>query len=332
VAGAGINAPTQSTLGASQFRKTQKRARKVNVDGDSEDDESGEEMQESEVVGPVELLQKKMGEFEVRYQALSLRNRYATHNSYIEFKQYLHDAQNPGDGAPPLPHSSTWFPADTRESKTPNSTAPPGAFPNEASDAESEIEVMAERIDLKCPITQALMQDPVTSAKCPHSFEREAILQMIQQSQTTTLGEPWRRGMPKTIPCPVCGVILTPEDLQRNPVLVRKIKRLRATESQGYSYDDLDGSMLQRTPGRRETAGFEIGSDDDTTLLRDSQAAEVKSSPRTPRARGRSSAVDDGGDEEMDDDEGDRPPPSSRGLVVDLGGSDEEDDEEEEDG
>jgi hypothetical protein len=87
VAGAGINAPTQSTLGASQFRKTQKRARKVNVDGDSEDDESGEEMQESEVVGPVELLQKKMGEFEVRYQALSLRNRYTSVNLF--FTRYL---------------------------------------------------------------------------------------------------------------------------------------------------------------------------------------------------------------------------------------------------
>ena len=71
VASGGVVAPTQSTLGASQFRQ---RRRDGSSGSDEQDDEdvvaAGQEN-----MGPSGLLKRKLGEYEMRYGNLSMRNR-----------------------------------------------------------------------------------------------------------------------------------------------------------------------------------------------------------------------------------------------------------------
>ena len=133
---------------------------------------------------------------------------YAQNNDYIGFKKLVYDAQFPGDDAPPMPHSSTWFsdqPHDTSSSHT--SGAAPAAGSQPAVDAD-ELTVASEKISIKCPITLLPMKDPVTSTKCPHSFEKEAILSMINASDVTLEGSGRRgRSGPKAMQCPICTVV-----------------------------------------------------------------------------------------------------------------------------
>lgn len=71
VAGAGVVAPTQSTLGASQFRQQ----RRHGVVGSDSEDEGEEEEGGKENIGPAGLLKRKLAEHEGRYGDLSLRHR-----------------------------------------------------------------------------------------------------------------------------------------------------------------------------------------------------------------------------------------------------------------
>ena len=86
-AGGGTVAPTQSTLGASQFRKGRKRRHREYVDEDDEEEDDEEEEDEddeeggSQVVGsgPTVLLKKKLKQHEENYENLPLRTRYDSH-------------------------------------------------------------------------------------------------------------------------------------------------------------------------------------------------------------------------------------------------------------
>ena len=71
VAGGGVIAPTQSTLGASQFRQ---RRRAIGSDSEGEDDADSDGAQEN--VGPTGLLKRKLEEHDTRYKGLTLRTRY----------------------------------------------------------------------------------------------------------------------------------------------------------------------------------------------------------------------------------------------------------------
>ncbi len=233
---------------------------------------------------------------------------YAQNNDYIGFKKLVYDAQFPGDDAPPMPHSSTWFsdqPHGTSGSHT--SGAAPAAGSQPAVDAD-ELTVASEKISIKCPITLLPMKDPVTSTKCPHSFEKEAILSMINASDVTLEGSGRRgRSGPKAMQCPICTVVsslsmagtlyfilitattnqirlqmLTADDVAANPVLVRKIQRIQAAED-AQIQDDSDSDDDVRAPASGRQHPEEIGSSPAATRTphvkneRRSQAQRIQS-------------------------------------------------------
>src|SRR5437016_1407632 len=109
----------------------------------------GEDM---EITGPSVMLQNHIQASKDKYQALSHRTRYALHNSYIGFRRVVHDAQNPGEDAPPLPHASTWF--------TESGSPAPGITSRDQragagveEDSDDDIAIARERISTKCPLT-----------------------------------------------------------------------------------------------------------------------------------------------------------------------------------
>ena len=101
-----------------------------------------------------------------------------------------------------MPHASTWF------ANAPENTADPTSHGETAAAAtieDNDLAVASERISIKCPITLLPMRDPVTSQKCPHSFEKAAIMDMIRASSDTVSGS-GRHGLKQTR-CPICTVV-----------------------------------------------------------------------------------------------------------------------------
>ena len=191
--------PTQSTLGASQFRGP-KRAR--NTEADEDEDDMDDSQLPVQGDGAVALFKRKMVEHNNAYQAESMTRRYATHNDYKAFKSLVHDARHPGDNAPPVPHPSTWFPSESRG--LPLGTT---AGTKDADYDDEDFLVASERISIKCPITLQPMKNPVSSTKCVHNFEKDAIIEMINLSNERTGGDGRRGGGQKAMKCPVCEVV-----------------------------------------------------------------------------------------------------------------------------
>ncbi|KAI9780376.1 MAG: hypothetical protein M1835_004506 [Candelina submexicana] len=226
--------------GRSQASRSRRRRREDEDEGDEESE--FEDMDESqveggsseEIVAPSKMFSQKLTEQKAKYQALSMKARYATNNEYIGFKRIVHDSRHPGEGGPPLAAASTWFPDDTTTSSTSPSTntaassrrarQQPTTTTGTAEDDndDDEIAIASERISTKCPITLQDFKEPVTSKKCPHSFEKSAILSLINDSGMRSGGP---RGE-KAVKCPVCEMLLTPSDLTHDKVLTRRIKRL----------------------------------------------------------------------------------------------------------
>lgn len=196
-----------------------------------------------------------------------MASRYASNNDYIGFYRMVHDAKFPNDEAPPLPHSSTWF----QHMEDPNATsaAQDASGPRntrsrrESSESDDDIAIERERISIKCPLTLLPYQDPVTSTKCPHSFEREAIYDMIARSGMQIPVGPGRGARRvRAVKCPVCSTPFTADDLRPDPVLLRRVRRaeeLAAREAE----ENMEGqSQLAPRPNEVTLESDAIDADD----------------------------------------------------------------------
>ena len=103
-----------------------------------------------------------------------------------------------------MPHASTWFANESDDASVPRTRGAAAAAADTIED-DDDLTVASERISVNCPITLLPMKEPVTSRKCPHSFEKTAILDMIKISDETVPGT-GRHGQ-KAIKCPVCTVV-----------------------------------------------------------------------------------------------------------------------------
>lgn len=114
-----------------------------------------------------------------------------------------------------MPHASTWFPSEASDlpDSQPKTRSGAAAGKNKnhdpIEDSDQEVAVASERVSIKCPITLLPMKDPVTSQKCPHSFEKEAITSMINASDIRVGGSGRRgdKGGDRAMKCPVCEVV-----------------------------------------------------------------------------------------------------------------------------
>ncbi|MCJ1470758.1 rRNA-processing protein bfr2 [Pseudocyphellaria aurata] len=304
--GGGAVMPTQSTLGASQFRPGK---RQRDPDADSQESDNQEDS-----THPLGLFKRKMTEYNSNYQNVSMRHKYASNNDYIGFKKIVHDSRHPEDDARPLPHASTWFPGSPSANRTGDDQAAGGAD-------DDDLEVASERISLNCPLTLLPMRDPVSSRKCPHSFERAAILELLSASHARSRG---RNGLENAMKCPVCEVMLTPSDLYTDPILVRKIARIQAMARDSDSESEATLPRATQRPHHQE-----IDSDDEaggaaarsSTKVKDERAASSKVSVVGGRRDREISMVP------ATQLEGTIPPSTGGTIIVDL-----EDEDEEEDG
>lgn len=300
---------------ASSRRRARQSRRRRNADPAEDDDDEADEdyndAEEEQQAGdgnedetrspPSQQLAQKLESSHTDWIAQSLTQRYANNNTYIGFYRTVHDAKHPGNDIPPIPHSSTWFrhlehPDAAAGTATTNSTgggAPPSSHVGDTGSArkrprrgarrssptndedDEEVAIAHERISLKCPLTLLPFMDPVTSTKCPHSFEKEAILDMLNHSATTIAAPPGsgRNRRVKAVKCPVCEVLLSAQDLKRDVVLVRRVKRMQELMARADEDDEDDdegdedegGSAGRKKRSRKgRQSGITLASDEDS--------------------------------------------------------------------
>ena len=158
----------------------------------------------------------------------------------------VHDAQHPGDDAPPVPHADTWFPpspdhdaaAPQPAARTTRHHASREARGEYGGDDDDDVAITADKTSLTCPLTLRPFKDPVTSKKCPHSFEKAAILDMIGSSNARIGGAGRRGAGQRAVKCPVCEQMLAAADLAPDPVLQRRIRRLQEMAAAEHDDDD----------------------------------------------------------------------------------------------
>ena len=109
--------------------------------------------------------------------------------------------------------------------------------PKESSKTEDDDEIMAEggpRVNLKCPITGTLMEDPYKNSVCGHVYEKEAILNHLRKDRTKR--------------CPVAGcstsqitqAMLRPDNVTATQIRREKVRQQRARDLLRASQDTID--------------------------------------------------------------------------------------------
>ncbi|KAK2761751.1 hypothetical protein FQN54_001579 [Arachnomyces sp. PD_36] len=250
-----------------------KRARGWHVDEEETwtEPDSGDEEDKAR---PSEQLDDKLAEKKARWNKMSLTEKYTTNNAYIGFYRITYEAKFPNDSVPPLPPASAWFdppnlPQAITTTLLPDRTSNRTQHPQPQSatqrnarqaaggnnnDDDDDVAIAHERIAPKCPITLRPFSHAVTSTKCPHSFEREAITDMINRSKDIRRSDGSqinhrgsRRGAAAAasegrihyVRCPVCDVNLSLGDLRDDPVLMRRVRRAEEIEAAEREEEEL---------------------------------------------------------------------------------------------
>ncbi|GAB7337899.1 hypothetical protein MBLNU457_4289t1 [Dothideomycetes sp. NU457] len=280
------------------------RRRPENVDEDEEDtyadftptDPAGGPTQtqratQRPATQPTKSFRDKLLRKRERYTSYTARQRYGSNNDYRTFRKGWHEAAY-NDSAPPMPAESTWF-APTQVPQ-PGVTTQPAET---ASDSEDDIAVSRETISTRCPLTLAEFVDPVTSRKCPHSFERSAIESLINESVPNPHTQQTRRNAraEKIVQCPVpaCASMLTLADLHDDVVLKRKIKRLQRAARDAEDEDEEHGRegvvvLGSDAPDGNEGWGEDVDGDGDAERQRKRARSVKQESSARMRRRERS--------------------------------------------
>lgn len=134
-----------------------------------------------------------------------------------------------------------------------------GTTRDNGQESDDDIAIEREKVSLRCPLTFLTFKDPVTSTKCPHSFERTAIEDMITKSSymlTLPRGHPRQGQRGRYVKCPVCELPLTKEDLRPDPVLLRKVRR--QTQKEDDEAEDNAMSVDYKSSGSANKASNRI--------------------------------------------------------------------------
>lgn len=308
------NASTQASTQTFQSQRPPRRP--PGTEGEEDEDMNDADYQDFEPTdpttntqtrpSPLETFKSKVEDSKTRYQNYSFTERYANDNDYRNFRKVVHDAKYPDDEQP-LPHHSEWF----KEHDAPAPGITTRAREVAEGEDDDDIAVSRARISTKCPLTLMEFQTPLTSTKCPHSFEATAITQMISGSnnRVNPRGE-------RYVQCPVpgCSQTLTRHDLVSDAVLIRKIKRIQ--RSKELEDEEMEGNDGANVGGHGSATVIEDDGDDVDDIIEDRAPTrtqlkkEATATPAPPASTARRGTA-------------------SRAPVVEVGGESEEDEAEE---
>ncbi|KAH7885351.1 hypothetical protein F5I97DRAFT_1884716 [Phlebopus sp. FC_14] len=99
------------------------------------------------------------------FRRKTTRQKYASNDAYVQFKQGIFEVQNPGLAIPPI-----------------NDLVP--REDDDVSEEEDDLEIGGVTQDYKCPITLVTLTNPVTSSVCGHSYSAAAIQDYLRGADT----------------------------------------------------------------------------------------------------------------------------------------------------
>jgi hypothetical protein len=208
------------------------------------------------------------------WAGLSLTERYAQSNHYRDFYRTIHDSKHRDRDEVPVPHESMWFAAE--EGRRTESAVITGT--GNDMDDDDELQIGRVVIRTKCPITMKDFEDPVTSKKCPHSFESSAFYEILKRTDKHLPFTPeqvqeierCRNRLEKTkkekeiripaVQCPECRILLTSTDVERNTALQRKVQRMIAEKKQREREVDEDSEDEDDVPRGTQRKPVGLGS------------------------------------------------------------------------
>lgn len=114
------------------------------------------------------------------YDALSMHQRYARNNHYIDFKRQWHEGLH-GDEIP-VPDARTWFDPDGRPQHV------VGGAGGDEDDSDAEVQIAREKRSFRCPLSLVTLTEPLTCRRCKHTFQKEAILSYLEVTGRNSRG------------------------------------------------------------------------------------------------------------------------------------------------
>lgn len=176
----GVETRAQAAQARANWR-AQERERRIDSGQLNDDDEEEEEEKDQDeeedadndvgerLKGPLKRLRENKARLQADYEGKTPYQRYGLNNDYIQFKKQWHEAAH-RDGKP-LPDASKWFSSRNHDS---------GEDEEEEDDEDDDLIVAREKKDIRCPLSLVIMQEPFTSSKCNHTFEKTAIMEFLR--------------------------------------------------------------------------------------------------------------------------------------------------------
>ncbi|ODN81718.1 hypothetical protein L202_02112 [Cryptococcus amylolentus CBS 6039] len=109
--------------------------------------------------------------------------------------------------------------------------------PNDEDDSDDDIDMGGQTQNYRCPITLTLYQDAVTSVKCNHTYSKEAIINLITNSQKN-------RSVAR---CPVtgCSIAISKADLKDNPAIQKRANDFSRRQQEKEDDRDDDAASVE---------------------------------------------------------------------------------------
>ena len=224
---------------------------------------------------PIALLRAAFSTQAAKWDAKTLTERYSHDNDYTGFYKTRWDAKYPAENAPPVPPPAIWFAKEEGNA----------AALSQDPDQDDELQAVAEKISIKCPLTLQPFTEAVTSEVCKHSYDRPAILEFLRtspdhlpfsqevQDQIATYRGAARdrfiAGVPKTprVECPSCKKHLVEADLKPNPALQRRTNRvLEEQKRRDEEAEDEDSDDDDDVPRGTQRRPMGLGSSPTTSI------------------------------------------------------------------
>ncbi|OCH86400.1 hypothetical protein OBBRIDRAFT_738066 [Obba rivulosa] len=145
------------------------------------------------------------------YNQKTIRQKYAKNEEYSTFRQAIFEVQHPDTAMPPV---TDFLPREEGDD----------------SDDDEDVVVGGVTQDFKCPLTLTLLQDPMTSTVCGHSFSAAAIKEYLGNS----------RNVKKPCPASGCKKSFSHNDLKPDKELAKKVKDAARRQRMRDSDDDAE--------------------------------------------------------------------------------------------
>ncbi|CAK5284240.1 unnamed protein product [Mycena citricolor] len=162
-----------------------------------------------EITNAKDLYLERVEKLKDKYDGKTSRQKYATSDQYMEFKEAIFNAKHSSSAMPPI---TDFIPRED----------------GDESDDDDDVVIGGVTQDFRCPLSLTLLEDPMTSTVCHHSFSGAAVRAMFRTSTR--------------LKCPTagCSQSFTLAQCIPDPNLARKVKAFEKRQARARRNNDAE--------------------------------------------------------------------------------------------